>query len=53
LRTIIGSAKNIALHTLMSDIDARVRNSAAGSIFATLTRSFVELFFVRTGRRGR
>jgi hypothetical protein len=52
-RTIIGLGKNIALHTLMSDINARVRNSAAGSIFSALTRSFVERFFIWTARRGR
>jgi hypothetical protein len=53
LQTIIGLGKDIALHTSMSGIDARVCNSAAGSIIGNLTRSLAELFFVRMVPRGR
>jgi hypothetical protein len=38
---------------MMSDIDARVRNSAAGSIIANLTCSLAELFFARIVPRDR
>jgi hypothetical protein len=48
-----GSASNIALHTSMSGMDARVRDSAAGSIIGNLTRSLAELFFVRMVPRAR
>jgi hypothetical protein len=53
LQTIIGLGKDIALHTSMSGNDSRVRNSAAGSIIANLTRSLAEVFFVRIVPLGR
>jgi hypothetical protein len=52
-KDIAGSGKDIALHTSMSGMDARVRDSAAGSIIGNLTRSLAELFFVRMVPRGR
>ena len=52
-RPVVGLTINTALHTWQSRRGLEVRNSAAGTTFTNLTRSFVELFSIGTGWRGR